>query len=200
MELISVGFPSGPVKVFHFFFCIFFLPPTTTTTTASLSSFIMAAHQELRDNQLAEHPWLPFEGCDYDDGLKLLLWHQVDPLVFHCCWLRAIRQSNLVLFYGLLPFSMWRVMKGTKFFFGESMHQKYPLVLHHCCWLYWRVPLTRFTNVWWRRITYFTIGFVIYRMFESCLCVGECSQVVSIVWDLRRYLSWVLLGCHMFFW
>lgn len=128
MELISVLFPPGPVKVCDFFSVLFFflnIPPTF----ALLSSIIMVAYQELRHNQLVENPWLPFEGRDYDGGkwLKLLSRNQVEPLVFHCCPVRCSSLTSVLCFWITLLF----ISLAKKRTFSLNQCMKYMFFL--CC-------------------------------------------------------------------
>lgn len=116
MELISGVFPSGPVKLFDFLFCFFFLPPSLPPLTLSalplpsLSSFITAAHQELRDNQLAEPSWLSLrsaimtaaETWGYCRGIKWIL----------SCFIVAARSVRF--YFNLLLFLAWQVMRKRR--------------------------------------------------------------------------------------
>lgn len=183
MELISLVFPSGPVKVFDFLLWIFFsffffflhLTPARPPPLTFLSSFLMAAHQELRDNQLAEHPWLPFEDCDYDGGgcLKLLSRNQVDPLVFHCHWLCAVSLPSG--FFSSLDFCLflaWREEAEERI---QRMHES--SISSRSSVLKSSINLLLMMDD--GRELYFSEYFI-HRISEGCFCIDWCSQVLSV--------------------
>lgn len=136
MELISVVFPSGPVKVFDFLFCffLFFTPPTPTTHSSLI--FYNGGLSRAQTQSAGGAPLTPFWGLWlwWQQTLDIIIVMEVDPLVCHCHLLCAIRVFLQFLFFGLLPFFSLRWWSGRVF--KESMYQVYPLVLVHCCCWY----------------------------------------------------------------
>lgn len=111
MELISVVFPSGPVKVFDFLSF-----PASHSHPALSSSFLTLAYQELIHNQLLEHPWLLLRVViTSSQWLKSLCQNQRHPLllVSHCVPPEFHLPASFLLISSLFQLDVMKRKKGA---------------------------------------------------------------------------------------